>query len=81
MSAGQGKNIRRVTSVDVVRSRQGEGQPGSYTFELTLDDGAEQYLVVASQDETGTIARLIKHAGSMQSDKNTEDLVFENYGD
>ena len=38
MPAGQGKNIRRVTSVDVIRSNAGEGQPGSYTFELTLDE-------------------------------------------
>ena len=42
MPAGQGKNIRRVTSVDVIRSTQGEGSAGSYTFELTLDDGVEE---------------------------------------
>lgn len=30
--------------------------------------------------EASTVARLIQHAGSMQLDKNTEDLIFENYG-
>lgn len=80
MPAGQGKNIRRVTSVDVVRSKKGNGEPGAYTFELTLDDGVEEYLLVVPDSEASTVARLIQHASSMQLDKNTEDLIFENYG-
>ncbi len=80
MPAGKGKNIRRVTSVDVVRSKTEEGGPGSYTFELTLDEGVEEYLLVVPEDEASTVARLIQHSGSMQLDKNTEDLIFENYG-
>lgn len=81
MPAGQGKNIRRVTSVDVIRSAQGEGSAGSYTFELTLDDGVEEYLLVVPEDEASTVARLIQHSSSMQLDKNTDDLIFEKYGD
>lgn len=80
MPAGQGKNIRRVTSVDVVRSKTGEGQPGAYTFELTLDEGVEEYLLVVPDSEASTIARLIQHSSGIQLDKNTDDLVFENYG-
>ncbi len=80
MPAGKGKNIRRVTSVDVVRSKQGEGEPGSYTFELTLDDGVEEYLLVVPDSEARTVARLIQNSSSMQLDKNTDDLIFENYG-
>lgn len=81
MPAGQGKNIRRVTSVDVIRSNQGEGQAGAYTFELTLDDGVEEYLLVVPEDEASTVARLIQHSAAMQLDKNTDDLIFEKYGD
>ncbi|MGQ1839742.1 hypothetical protein ACT4S2_14965 [Kocuria turfanensis] len=81
MPAGQGKNIRRVTSVDVIRSRQGDGDAGSYTFELTLDDGVEEYLLVVPESEASTVARLIQHSSSMQLDKNTDDLIFEKYGD
>lgn len=80
MPAGQGKNIRRVTSVDVVRSKTSEGAAGSYTFELTLDDGVEEHLLVVPDSEASTVARLIQHAESMQWDKTTEDLIFENYG-
>lgn len=81
MPAGQGKNIRRVTGVDVVRSKKGEGQPGAYTFELTLDEGVEEYLLQVPDSEVSTVARLIQHSGSMQFDKSTEDLIFEKYGD
>ncbi|SDQ62907.1 hypothetical protein [Quadrisphaera sp. DSM 44207] len=81
MPAGQGKNIRRVTSVDVVRSKQGDSGSGAYTFEFTLDDGVEEYLLAVDQSEASTIARLIQNSGSMQFDKNTDDLIFENYGD
>ncbi len=79
MPAGQGKNVRRVTNVDVIRSNTGEGKPGSYTFELTLDDGIEEYLLIVPSEEANTVARLVQHAGSMQLDKNTEDLIFDNY--
>lgn len=80
MPAGQGKNVRKVTGVDVIRSKSGDGAPGDYTFELTLDDGVEEYLLVVPTDEASTVARLIQHSGSMILDKNTDDLIFENYG-
>lgn len=81
MPAGTGKNIRRVTDVDVIRSNAAAGEPGSYTFELTLDDGVEEYLLVVPTDEASTVARLIQHSSSMVLDKNTDDLIFEKYGD
>lgn len=80
MPAGQGKNIRRVTSVDVTRSKQGEGQPGVYTLELTLDGGVEEYVMPVPDSEVSTIGRLFQRSGSVLLDKNTEDLIFENYG-
>ena len=33
------------------------------------------------EDEASTVARLIQHSSSMQLDKNTDDLIFEKYGD
>ena len=80
MPAGQGKNVRHVTHVDVTRSKQGDGQPGSYTFELTLDGGVEEYLMPVPEGEVSTLGRLFQRSGSVLLDKNTEDLIFENYG-
>lgn len=80
MPAGQGKNIRRVTNVDVVRSKTGDDSHGAYTFEFTLDEGVEEYVLPVPPDEARTIARLVQHSHGIQFDKNTEDLVFEKYG-
>ena len=80
MPAGQGKNVRRVTSVDVVRSKQGDGQTGAYTMELTLDGGVEEYVMQVDGSDVSTVGRLIQRSGSVLLDKNTEDLIFENYG-
>lgn len=80
MPAGQGKNIRRVTGVDVIRSKPAEGEAGAYTFELTLDDGVEEYLLAVPDSEASTVARLIQHSHGMVLDKNTDDLIFEKYG-
>ena len=80
MPAGQGKNIRRVTSVDVVRSKQGDDQTGVYTMELTLDGGVEEYVLPVSGSDVSTVGRLIQRSGSVLLDKNNEDLIFENYG-
>lgn len=80
MPAGQGKNIRRVTSVDVVRSKQGDGSTGVYTMELTLDGGVEEYVMPLEGSDVSTVGRLIQRSGSVLLDKNTEDLIFENYG-
>ncbi len=76
--ARQGKMIRRVTRVDVVRSKQGDGQPGAYQFDLTLD-GVEEYLLVPGGDEMSTLLRLFQRSESVLLDQRTDELTFENY--
>ncbi len=80
MAQQQGRMIRRVTRVDVVRSKQGEGQPGSFVLELELDDGADQYLLVPGGDEINTVLRLFHRSGGVLFDQRTEELTFEGYG-
>ena len=74
----QGKMIRRVTRVDVVRGKQGDGQPGAYQFDLTLD-GVEEYLLVPGGDEMSTLLRLFQRSESVLLDQRTDELTFENY--
>ncbi len=74
----QGKMIRRVTRVDVVRSKQGDGQAGAYQLDLTLD-GVEEYLLVPGDDEMSTLLRLFQRSESVLLDQRTDELTFENY--
>ena len=74
----QGKMIRRVTRVNVVRSKQGDGQPGAYQFDLILD-GVDEYLLVPGSDEMSTLLRLFQRSESALCDQRTDELTFESY--
>ena len=76
----QGKMIRRVTNVDIIRASQGQGQPGQFALELELDGGVEEYLFVPPESEINTVLRLFQQSGSVLLDQRTEELTFEHYG-
>ena len=76
----QGRMIRRVTGVDVIRGKQGDGQPGSYQLELELDGGVEQYVLIPGEGEINTVLRLFHRSQGVLLDQRTEELTFEDYG-
>jgi hypothetical protein len=71
----QGKMIRHVTGVDVVRS-----QGGGFALELELDGGIEEYLLQPQGEEINTLLRLFQRSGNVLLDMRTEELTFEKYG-
>ncbi len=77
----QGRKIRRVTGVDVIRAAQGQGQAGAYQFELELDGGVDEYLLTPAEDEISNLLRLFRHSEAVLLDQRTEELTFEDYGD
>jgi len=76
----QGRQIRRVTNLDVIRGKQGDGQPGTYQLELTLD-GVDEYVLIPGDDEINTVLRLFQHSEHALFDQRTEELTFEHYHD
>ena len=70
----QGRMIRRVTNVDVIRS-----QPNQFALELTLDD-TDTFVFTPSPEETTTVLRLFQRSGSVLFDQRTEEFTFEHYG-
>lgn len=74
-----GRMIRRVTGIDIIRTKQGDGQPGAYQLELELD-GVDQYVLVPSGDELNTVLRLFQRSAGVLLDQRTEELTFEGYG-
>ncbi len=77
-SQGQGRRVKRVTNVDVIRRRQGDDQPGNYELELTLDN-AQEFVMVIPTDEVSTVLRTIQHSESILFDTETQELTFERY--
>ena len=77
-SQGQGRRVKRVTNVDVIRRKQGDGQPGTYELELTLDN-AQEFVMVLPTEEVSTLLRTIRHSESVLFDTETQELTFEHY--
>ena len=77
-SQGQGRRVKRVTNVDVIRRRQGDDQPGNYELELTLDN-AQEFVMVIPTEEVSTVLRTIQHSESILFDTETQELTFEHY--
>ncbi len=75
----QGRQVRNVTNVDVIRGKAEDGQPGGYQLELTLD-GVEEYVFVPGADEINTVLRLLHRSAKVLFDQRTGELTFENYG-
>ncbi len=48
-SQGQGRRVKRVTNVDVIRRSKGAGQPGTYELELTLD-GTQEFVMLVDEN-------------------------------
>ena len=74
----QGRTIRRVTGVDVIRRAQ-NGQSGSYELELELD-GTEQFVLTVPDEELNTVLRLFHRSGSVIFNQGSQELTFEGYG-
>ena len=74
----QGRMIRRVTNVDVIRGG-GSGQPGQFALELTLD-GTEQFVMTFPENELNTVLRLFHRSAGALLDQRTQELTFEGYG-
>ena len=75
-----GRQIRRVTRVDIIRANQGAAQSGAYALDLTLDEGVDSYQLVPGADEITTLLRHFHRSQSVLFDQRTEKLTFESYG-
>ncbi len=77
-SQGQGRRVKRVTNVDVIRRSKGTGQPGTYELELTLD-GTQEFVMLVDENEVSTVLRTFRHSDSVLFDTDTQELTFEHY--
>ncbi len=65
-----------MTDVHANWSKQGELEDGKFSYQLILDDGAEEALIMPSAEATETLRDLIKDAETIYWDKQNEVLIF-----
>ena len=68
--------VRQVTDVHANWSNQGELEDGKFSYQLILDDGAEEAVIMPSAESAETLRDLIKDAETLYWDKTNEVLIF-----
>ncbi len=68
--------VRQVTDVHSNWSSQGPLEPGKFSFQLILDDGAEEALIQPTAEDGKLLRDLIHDADTLYWDTENEVLIF-----
>ncbi len=74
----QSIRVRQVTDVQVSWTEHGRGEHGSFTVQLILDNGAEEYVLQPTAQDTKVQLELFKTAGSVYFDLDRKILIPNN---
>ena len=70
--------VREVTHMQASWTEAERGAPGDYTLQLILDNGAEEYVLRPTVDDTEEILRLRDRSGRVYFDLQRKVLMFGN---
>ena len=68
--------VRQVTDVHSNWSYQGDLQNGKFSYQLILDNGAEEALIMPTADDAKVVRDLIHDAEALYWDLEKEVLIF-----
>jgi hypothetical protein len=68
--------VRQVTDVHGNFSAQGQGEPGTFSLQFVLDDGAEERVLLLTSEDTRTLMMMIDEAESMYFDTERGVLIL-----
>lgn len=71
----QSIKVRRVTSTHTNWSEQGAEEPGKFSFQFILDDGAEEYVIRPVAQDAKVLLKLIQSSESMYFDTERQVLI------
>ena len=71
----QAIRVRQVTDVQVSWTEHERGTPGSFTVQLILDNGAEEYVLQPSAEDTKVQLELFKRARVVYFDLDRKVLI------
>lgn len=70
--------VRRVTDVQFSWTEEQRGGHGSFTVQLILDDGAEEYVLQPTAEDAKVQLETLKAAGSIYFDLDRQILIPNN---
>jgi hypothetical protein len=70
--------VRQVTDVHANWSEQERGAPGKFSFQLILDNGAEEYAIRPDAEDADVLVELFKLTDKLYFDSSRQVLIFGN---
>ena len=70
--------VRQVTDVHANWSEQDRGGPGKFSYQLILDNGAEEYAIRPPADDADVLMDLFSMSGTVYFDMSRQVLIFGN---
>ena len=70
--------VRQVTNVHANWSEQERGEPGKFSFQLILDNGAEEYAIRPPAEDSDVLMDLFKKSRTIYFDMGRQVLIFGN---
>ena len=70
--------IRQVTQVQASWTETERGAPGAFTFQLILDNGADEYVIRPTAEDAQVLLRLLGKSPAAMFDLQRKVLIFGN---
>jgi hypothetical protein len=70
--------VRQVTDVHANWSEQERGGPGKFSYQLILDNGAEEYAIRPEAEDADVLIELFKMTDKIYFDMSRQVLIFGN---
>ncbi len=70
--------VRQVTDVHANWSEQERGEPGKFSYQLILDNGAEEYAIRPEAEDSDVLMDLFKKSDTIYFDMGRQVLIFGN---
>jgi hypothetical protein len=70
--------VRQVTDIHANWSEQERGAPGKFSFQLILDNGAEEYAIRPDADDADVLVELFGMTDKLYFDMSRQVLLFGN---
>ncbi len=67
--------VRQVTDYQASWTERERGAPGAFTFQLILDDGAEEYVIRPIAEDAKVILKLLKRSDTVYFDMERRVLI------
>ena len=68
--------VRQVTNVHANWSEQERGEPGKFSFQLILDNGAEEYVIRPTNEDADVLVDLFEQTDTIYFDMERRVLIF-----